>query len=96
MRRLIVKDKHTGKMTLRQHMSCHPYIVLLRGAVGRKRDFRPEKQAVYDAMWPRCVLRANLTTSEVTFNVSKLADELSPKDEKGDVIPETRVEPCRI
>lgn len=96
MSRLVAKDKRTGKMTLRQRMSRHPYFVHLRDAAGRKRDFRPEKQALYDAMWPLCVQRADLATSVVTFNGSKLADELSPKDENGDVIPETRVEPSRI
>ncbi|WP_217550276.1 plasmid replication initiator RepA [Pantoea sp. GbtcB22] len=96
MSRLVVKDKLTGKLTLRQRMSRHPYFVQLRDAAGRKRDFRPEKQALYDAMWPLCVQRADMATSVVTFNGSKLADELSPKDEKGSVIPETRVEPCRL
>lgn len=96
MSRFVAKDKRTGKMTLRQRMSRHPYFVHLRDAAGRKRDFRPEKQALYDAMWPLCVQRADLATSVVTFNGSKLADELSPKDENGDVIPETRVEPSRI
>jgi len=77
-------------------MSRHPYFVQLREAAGRKRDFRPEKQALYDALWPLCVQRADLATSVVTFNGSKLADELSPKDENGDVIPEMRVESCRL
>lgn len=96
MSRLVVKDKRTGKMTLRQRMSRHPYFVQLRDVAGRKRDFRPEKQALYDAMWPLCVQRADLATSVVTFNGSRLADELSPKDEQGNVIPETRVEPSRL
>jgi len=96
MNRLVNKDKRTGKMTLRQRMSRHPYFVQLRDVAGRKRDFRPEKQALYDAMWPLCVQRADLATSVVTFNGSKLADELSPKDENGNVIPKTRVEPSRL
>lgn len=96
MSRLVVRDKRTGKMTLRQRMSRHPYFVQLRDAAGRKRDFRPEKQALYDAIWPLCIQRADLATSVVTFNGSKLADELSPKDENGNVISETRVEPSRL
>jgi hypothetical protein len=96
MSRLVVKDRRTGKMALRQRMSRHPYFVQLREAAGRKRDFRPEKQALYDAIWPLVIQRADLATGVVTFNGSKLADELSPKDEKGDVIPETRVEPSRL
>lgn len=96
MSRLVMKDKRTGKMMLRQRMSRHPYFVQLREAAGRKRDFRPEKQALYDATWPLVIQRADLATSVVTFNGSKLADELSPKDENGKVIPETRVEPARL
>lgn len=96
MRRFVVMDKLTGKMRLRQRISRHPYFVQLREVAGRKRDFRPEKQALYDATWPLCIQRADFATSVVTFNGSKLADDLSPKDENGDVIPETRVEPCRI
>lgn len=91
-----MKDRRTGRMMLRQRMSRHPYFVQLREAAGRKRDFRPEKQALYDAAWPLVIQRADFATSVVTFNGSKLADELSPKDENGNVIPETRVEPCRL
>lgn len=96
MSRLVIKDKRTGKMVLRQRMSRHPYFVRLREAAGRKRDFRPEKQALYDATWVLVIQRADLATSVVTFNGSKLADDLSPKDADGKVIPETRVEPCRL
>lgn len=91
-----MKDRVTGKMRLRQRMSRHPYFVQLREAAGRRRDFRPEKQALYDALWPLVIQRADLATSVVIVNGSGLADELSPKDESGNVIPETRVEPCRI
>jgi len=91
-----MKDRRTGKMMLRQRMSRHPYFVQLREAAGRKRDFRPEKQALYDAVWPLLIQRANFATSIIIFNCSKLADELSPKDENGRVIPETRVEPARL
>lgn len=96
MSRLVLKDKRTGKIMLRQRMSRHPYFVQLREAAGRKRDFRPEKQALYDAMWPLCVQRADLATSVVTFSGTKLAEELSPKDADGNVVPETRVEPSRL
>ncbi|WP_336794801.1 plasmid replication initiator RepA [Pantoea anthophila] len=96
MSRLVMKDRRTGRMMLRQRMSRHPYFVQLREAAGRKRDFRPEKQALYDAAWPLVIQRADFATSVVTFNGSRLADELSPKDENGNVIPETRVEPSRL
>lgn len=96
MSRFVIKNKLTGKLMLRQRISRHPYFVQLRDVAGRKRDFRPERQALYDAMWPLCIQRADLGTSVVTCNGSKLADELSPKDENGNVIPETRVEPSRL
>ena len=96
MSRLVMKDRRTGKMVLRQRMSRHPYFVQLREAAGRKRDFRPEKQALYDSVWVLVIQRADLATSVVTFNCSKLAGELSPKDGNGDVVPETRVEPSRL
>lgn len=89
-----MKDKRTGKMRLRQRMSRLPYFVQLREVAGRKRDFRPEKQALYDAMWPLCIQRADLATPVVAISGSRLAEELSPKDENGDVIPETRVSPA--
>ncbi|WP_457183472.1 plasmid replication initiator RepA [Pantoea agglomerans] len=37
-----------------------------------------------------------MATWVVTANVNRLASELSPKDSEGNVIPEIRVEPCRL
>lgn len=96
MRRLVVKDRATGQLRLRQRISRNPYFVRLRHAAGRERDFRPERRALIDALIPLLVQRADMATWVVTVNIGRLADELSPKDESGDVIPGTRVEPCRL
>ncbi|MGC0969444.1 plasmid replication initiator RepA [Pantoea agglomerans] len=52
--------------------------------------------ALIDALFPLLVQRADMATWVVTVNVSRLASELSPKDSEGNVVPETRVEPCRL
>ncbi|MDS7721654.1 plasmid replication initiator RepA [Pantoea ananatis] len=96
MRNYVVKDKVTGQWRLRQRLSRHPYFVKLRKAAGRERDFRPERRNLIDAIAPLLVQRADMATSVVTVHGSGLARELSPKDENGNVIPETRVEPCRL
>lgn len=96
MRKLVVKDRHSGRQRLRRSVSRDPYFVFLRKAAGRERGFRPERRALIDAIFPLLVQRADLATWVVTVNVSRLADELSPKDENGNVIPETRVMPSRL
>ncbi|WP_010260340.1 plasmid replication initiator RepA [Pantoea agglomerans] len=96
MRRLVVKEKASGKWKLRFRPSLHPYFTQYRKAAGRDRHFRPERRALIDAIFPLFVQRADMATWVVTVNVSKLASELSPKDSEGNVIPETRVEPCRL
>jgi hypothetical protein len=70
MGRLVMKDKRTGKMMLRQRMSRHPYFVRLREAAGRNRDFRPEKQSLYDSAWPLVIRHEDFATSVVTFKGS--------------------------
>ncbi|MFJ5162143.1 plasmid replication initiator RepA [Pantoea sp. NPDC088449] len=96
MRRLVLKDKATGQLRLRQRLSRNPYFVRLRHAACRERDFRPERRALIDALIPLLIQRADMATWVVTMNVGRLAAELSPKDGNGDVIPATRVEPSRL
>jgi len=96
MRRLVMKDKSTGNWKLRFRPSLHPYFTQYRKAAGRDRDFRPERRALIDAIFPLFVQRADMATWVVTVNVSRLASELSPKDSDNNVIPETRVETCRL
>lgn len=96
MRRLVIKDKATGQMRLRQRFSRNPYFVRLRKAAGRERDFRPERRALIDAIIPLLIQRADMATWVVTVNGGRLTEELSPKDDNGEVIRETRVEPSRL
>ncbi|WP_437615447.1 plasmid replication initiator RepA [Erwinia sp. V71] len=96
MRRLVVKDRHSGGQRLRRSVSRDPYFVFLRKAAGRERGFRPERRALIDAIFPLLVQRADLATWVVTVNVTRLAAELSPRDENGSIIPETCVMPSRL
>ena len=96
MRKLVTKDKTTGEKRLRYRLSRHPYFIQHREKAGRTRDFRPEKQALIDAVGIQLLQRGNLATGVIRKNVTELADELSPKDKYGNVITEPRVEPCRL
>ncbi|AHK22060.1 replication initiation protein (plasmid) [Yersinia similis] len=95
-RRLTKKDKHTGKVSLRIRISRHPYFVWARKAVGRQRDFRVVREQLLDALFVLLVSCADRATHIVTMNESRLAAELSPKDENGNVIPTTAVTVTRI
>ncbi|PPI88318.1 replication initiation protein (plasmid) [Candidatus Pantoea edessiphila] len=96
MRRLVIKDKESGKSCLRRRISRDPYFLNLRKIAGRKRDFRPDKRALIDAIFPLLIQKADIGSWIVTTNITKLANELSPKNENKDVIPETRVTPSRL
>lgn len=95
-RRLIKRDKQSGRVTLRIRMSRHPYFVQMRRALERSRDFRPDRQNLIDATFPLLISVADRSTNIVTMNVSQLAKELSPKDENGNVILETAVTVRRV
>ncbi len=95
-RRLVKHDKKSGRISLRMRISRHPYFVHMRHAVGRSRDFRPDRENLLDACIPLFVSSADISTHVVTMNVSRLADELSPKDGDGHVIPETAVTISRV
>ncbi len=95
-RRLVKRDKQSGRVSLRIRISRHPYFVQMRRVVGRSRDFRPDRQNLLDATFPLLISVANRSTNIVTMNVSRLANELSPKDEDGNVIPETAVTVRRV
>ncbi|WP_426575558.1 plasmid replication initiator RepA (plasmid) [Xenorhabdus stockiae] len=95
-RNLVVKDKKTGQWFFRRRPSCSPYFVFLRPVVGRQRGFRPERRALLDALFVVMIDTVNLANSIVTINLTMLAERLSPKDEQGNVIPETMVTLSRI
>ena len=94
--RLVKKDPVTGQFSLRMHMSLHPFYVRERQRAGRKYAFRPEKQRLLDALWPVLVSFCDAGKHTVGMCVSRLARELSPKDGKGKVIPETEVTIRRV
>ena len=94
--RLVKKDPVTGRYSLRMHMSLHPFYVRERQRAGRKYAFRPEKQRLLDALWPVLVSFCDVGKHTVGMCVSRLARELSPKDAKGNVIPDTEVTVSRI
>ncbi|HDR2893382.1 TPA: replication initiation protein [Enterobacter asburiae] len=94
--RLVMFDKATGQPGLRTHISRHPLYVAGRRKAGRKYGFRPERQRLNDALWPLLVSFCDGGKHSVGLCVSRLAEELSPKDAQGNVIPETEVTASRL
>lgn len=94
--RLVRKDPTTGHSVLRMRMSLHPFYVRERQRAGRKYAFRPEKQRLLDALWPVLVSFCDAGKHTIGMSISRLAKQLSPKDEKGKVIPETEVTVSRL
>lgn len=95
--RLVKRDRKTGELSLRIRISRHPYFVQLREEVGRQRDFRPERENLLDAIVPLMVSTVDKATHIDTINLSKMAWQLSDKDDKGNVVNKvtvTRV--CRL
>lgn len=94
--RLVKKDPKTGAQTLRMRVSLHPLFVKYRQQAGRKYKFRPERQKLLDAIWPVLVSFCDAGKHTVGMCITRLATELSAKDGKGRVIPETEVTVCRL
>ena len=94
--RLVKKDKETGQVSLRMHVSRHPLYVAGRRKAGRKYGFRPERQRLLDALWPVLISFCDAGKHTVGMCISRLAKELSAKDAKGNVIPETEVTVSRL
>ncbi|WP_312629581.1 plasmid replication initiator RepA [Scandinavium sp.] len=94
--RLVKKDPETGMLSLRMRMSLHPYYIQHRLKAGRTYSFRPEKQRLLDAMWPVLISFCDAGKHTVGMYITKLAEKLSPKDAKGNVIPGTEVTVSRV
>ncbi|WP_436883045.1 plasmid replication initiator RepA [Enterobacter asburiae] len=94
--RLVQKDRDTGEVRLRMHISLHPLYVKERRRAGRRYGFRPEKQRLLDAIWPVLISFCDAGKLTVGMCISRLAKEISPKDGKGNVIPETEVTVSRL
>jgi hypothetical protein len=88
--RLVKKDKETGQVSLRMHVSRHPLYVAGRRKAGRKYGFRPERQRLLDALWPVLISFCDAGKHTVGMCISRLAKELSAKDAKGNVILKRR------
>lgn len=94
--RLVMFDKRTGRPRLRVHVSRHPLFVTGRRKAGRKYGFRPERRSLIDSLWPLLISFCDGGKHTVGMCISRLARELSPKDAKGNVIPETEVTASRL
>ncbi|HBW3764977.1 TPA: replication protein RepA [Klebsiella pneumoniae] len=95
--RLVRRDRKTGALSLRMRISRHPYFVQLREQAGRKRDFRPEREKLLDAIVPLLVSTVDRATHIDTINLSKMAWQLSEKDSEGNVIRKVTVpRVCRL
>lgn len=94
--RLVKTDPETGLSELRMRMSLHPYYMMNRQKAGRKNHFKPEKARLLDSTWPVMLSFCDKGKHSVGMHTSRLAYELSPKDEQGNVIPETVVTVSRM
>lgn len=96
LRNLIARDKTTGEWVVRRRVSADPLFTFLRPQTDRKRAFYPERRNLFDAMFILFMNKVDLATDIVTINTTKLAEELSPKDEQGNIIPEEAVTVSRV
>ncbi|WP_205954761.1 plasmid replication initiator RepA [Pantoea stewartii] len=94
--RLVKTDPETGLSELRMRMSLHPYYLMNRQKAGRKNHFKPEKARLLDSTWPVLISFCDKGKHSVGMCTSRLAHEVSPKDEHGNVIPETAVTVSRM
>lgn len=93
---LIARDKRTGQWTIRRHVSADPLFTFLRPSTRRKRAFRYLRRRLIDALFILFINKVDLATDIVTINITKLAEELSPKDSNGKVIQEQAVTVSRV
>ena len=96
LRNLIARDKTTGEWVIRRRVSADPLFTFLRPQTGRKRAFYPERRNLFDALFILFMNKVDLATGIVTINTTKLAEELSPRDEQGNIIPEEAVTVSRV
>lgn len=94
--RLVMKDPVTGQPRLRIRMSLHPYYITHRELADRTNHFKPEKCSLLDTSWLLWISFCDAGKRTVGMCVSRLAYEVSPKDARGKVIPETVVTVSRM
>lgn len=96
LRNLMSRDKSTGQWVIRRRVSADPLFTYLRPFCGRQRAFRDVRRRLLDALFVLFVNKADLATGIVTINITRLAEELSPRDEEGHIIPEQAVTVSRV
>lgn len=96
LRNLMSRDKNTGQWVIRRRVSADPLFTYLRPFCGRQRAFRDVRRRLLDALFVLFVNKADLATGIVTINITRLAEELSPRDEEGHIIPEQAVTVSRV
>ncbi|EKN5999233.1 plasmid replication initiator RepA [Yersinia enterocolitica] len=96
LRNLMSRDKHTGEWVIRRRVSADPIFTFLRPFCDRKRAFREVRRRLLDALFVLFVNKADLATGIVTINITRLAEELSPRDENGHIISEKAVTVSRV
>lgn len=96
LRNLVARNKVTGEWVMRRRVSADPLFTFLRPQTGRKRAFYPERRNLFDALFILFMNKVDLATGIVTINTTRLAEELSPKDEQGNIIPEEAVTVSRV
>ncbi|HHR9623293.1 TPA: plasmid replication initiator RepA [Salmonella enterica subsp. enterica serovar Muenchen] len=93
--RLVKKDPSRENAACACICPC-PLYVKERKRAGRQYAFPPEKRQLFDAIWPMLVSFCDAGTHTVGMSVSHLAKEISPKDSKGNVIPELAMTVSRL
>ncbi|MHA1081443.1 plasmid replication initiator RepA (plasmid) [Enterobacter ludwigii] len=96
LRNLMSRDKTTGEWVIRRRVSSDPLFTYLRPFCDRKRAFREVRRRLLDALFVLLVNKADLATGIVTINITRLAEELSPHDDEGNVIAEKAVTTSRV
>ncbi|MFQ6247263.1 plasmid replication initiator RepA [Yersinia enterocolitica] len=96
LRNLMSRDKQTGEWVIRRRVSADPIFTFLRPFCDRKRAFREVRRRLLDALFVLFVNKADLATGIVTINITRLAEELSPRDEDGHIISEQAVTVSRV
>ncbi|UIN02551.1 hypothetical protein LGL91_18080 (plasmid) [Yersinia ruckeri] len=96
LRNLMSRDKATGQWVMRRRVSADPIFTFLRPYTGRQRAFRDVRRQLLDALFVLFVNKVDLATGIVTINITRLAQELSPRDEEGEIRVEQAVTPSRV
>lgn len=96
LRNLMSRDKTTGEWVIRRRVSADPVFTYLRPFCDRKRAFREVRRRLLDALFVLLINKADLATGIVTLNITRLAEELSPHDDEGNIIAEKAVTTSRV